>query len=164
MAIITPIYTIKSKLDSIPVVAGQFIIITDYELIAYDDRSGNRHIMTEIIWKDTEAEMFALLAPITNKLYITKDTNCMYKYDSGWKKFGVSKTIIEFTSGDWVLNEETNKKEYSFPVDSTNSVFTVYSHNDDGTYSVKNNDVIITSNTAKIIADQAYNGHVIFLS
>lgn len=164
MAIISPIYTIKSKLDSIPVVAGQFIIITDYELIAYDDRFGNRHIMTEIIWKDTEAEMFALLAPITNKLYITKDTNCIYKYDSGWKKFGVSKVIIEFTTSDWVLNTETNKWEYSFSFDPTVSIFTVYSHNDDGTYSVKNDDAIITSNTVKIVVDQAYNGHVIFLS
>lgn len=82
------IRTNVNKIDSIPIVDGQFILVEemngDSAYIVSDNRTG-RYKYTDIVDLNLEAEREAIQSPSKNKFYFVKETQLLYKYiDNNW--------------------------------------------------------------------------------
>lgn len=75
--------TINSKLSSLPLQDGQFIVSRDTSMLYADITGVGRLTFTDWIDLDTEADRLAILAPIVGKIYYVIATNAIYKYISG---------------------------------------------------------------------------------
>jgi hypothetical protein len=75
------IETIKSNISSIPINAGQIISCHDTGELFFDTIDGDRIQISDIIYINTEAQKNALLAPLSNKLYLIRETANVYIHD-----------------------------------------------------------------------------------
>lgn len=88
-----PIETISSRLSSIPVVHGQYIVCTDSKDNYFDSTDGRVKI-GDIILLDTEEDREGILAPLIDKLYVVKTTNKLYRHNgSEWLCLSNNNTI-----------------------------------------------------------------------
>lgn len=79
-----PVEVIKSRLNSLPVKHGQYIVCTDSQE-SYIDTNNERIKIGDIILLDTEDDRNDMLAPLIDKLYVVKNTNKLYRYNgSDW--------------------------------------------------------------------------------
>lgn len=82
--------TIFSKLESLTKNNGQIIISRDSKSL-YVDLEGERIEITDWIDVDTEENLLAILTPLTNKYYYTKDNNKIWRYiNNDWKCLNTS--------------------------------------------------------------------------
>ena len=85
MAKLKLISTIFSKLGSLTKNNGQIIVTRDSKSL-YVDLESERIEITNWIDIDTEESLLAILTPLTNKYYYTKDSNKIWRYIGGeWK-------------------------------------------------------------------------------
>ena len=84
MAKLKLLSTIFSKLGSLTKNNGQIIVTRDSKSL-YVDLEGERIEITDWIDVDTEETLLAILTPLTNKYYYTKDSNKIWRYvNSEW--------------------------------------------------------------------------------
>ena len=93
--LVSPCRTIKSNLDKVPIVDGQWIIVTD-TFQQFMDIGKSRIEINEIIILDTESQRINLLTPI-NKFYFVKESGMLWFYSSGWIPLTVNSTGISFS-------------------------------------------------------------------
>lgn len=85
MAKLKLLSTIFSKLASLTKNNGQIIVSRDSKSL-YVDLEGERIEITDWIDIDTEESLLAILSPLINKYYYTKDTNKIWRYiNSNWE-------------------------------------------------------------------------------
>lgn len=82
--------TIFSKLGSLSKNDGQIVVSSDSKSL-YVDLEGERIEVTDWIDVDTEEKLLAILSPLVNKYYYTKDTNKIWRYIGGkWECLNTS--------------------------------------------------------------------------
>ena len=97
MAKLKLLSTIFSKLASLTKKDGQIIVSRDSKSL-YVDLEGERIEITDWIDIDTEESLLAMLSPLINKYYYTKDTNKIWRYiNSKWECLNASITCIPLT-------------------------------------------------------------------
>lgn len=85
MAKLKLLNTIFSKLGSLSKNDGQIVVARDSKSL-YVDLEGERIEITDWVDIDTEESLLAILSPLINKYYYTKDTNKIWRYIGGeWK-------------------------------------------------------------------------------
>lgn len=82
MAKLKLLSTIFSKLSTLGKNDGQVIVSKDSKSL-YVDLDGERIEVTDWIDIDTEEALLAILTPLTNKYYYTKDSNKIWRYVNG---------------------------------------------------------------------------------
>lgn len=103
--LVHPCRTVKSNLNRIPVVGGQWIIVTDTFQQYYDVSDSTRIEITNILILDTDADRLNILAPI-NTFYFVISSKMLWFYNFGWIPVGVSDANnISFTPPEGVSSE-----------------------------------------------------------
>ena len=82
MAKLKLLSTIFAKLSTLGKNDGQVIVSKDSKSL-YVDLDGERIEVTDWIDVDTEENLLAILTPLTNKYYYTKDSNKIWRYVNG---------------------------------------------------------------------------------
>ena len=82
MAKLKLLSTIFSKLSTLGKNDGQVIVSKDSKSL-YVDLDGERIEVTDWIDVDTEENLLAILTPLINKYYYTKDSNKIWRYVNG---------------------------------------------------------------------------------
>ena len=108
MAKLKLLSTIFSKLGSLTKNNGQIIVTRDSKSL-YVDLEGERIEITDWIDVDTEENLLAILTPLINKYYYTKDSNKIWRYVNGeWINLNNDSIIISSIrpslqqSGEWL--------------------------------------------------------------
>lgn len=94
MAKLKLLSTIFSKLSTLGKNDGQIIVSKDSKSL-YVDLDGERIEVTDWIDIDTEESLLAILTPLINKYYYTKDSNKIWRYVNSewisWSKIALTK-------------------------------------------------------------------------
>ena len=108
MAKLKLLSTIFSKLSTLGKNDGQVIVSKDSKSL-YVDLDGERIEVTDWIDVDTEENLLAILTPLINKYYYTKDSNKIWRYANGeWINLNNDSIIISSIrpslqqSGEWL--------------------------------------------------------------
>ena len=108
MAKLKLLSTIFSKLSTLGKNDGQVIVSKDSKSL-YVDLDGERIEVTDWIDVDTEENLLAILTPLINKYYYTKDRNKIWRYVNGeWINLNNDSIIISSIrpslqqSGEWL--------------------------------------------------------------
>lgn len=87
--------TTKAKLDLIPISIGQMITCSDTGELYFDTAYDGRKSISDFIILDTDSERIALISPVTEKLYLIKETNFIWRYDgTSWIQLTYPKVEI----------------------------------------------------------------------
>lgn len=98
MAKLKLVNTIFSKLSTLSKNEGQLVVSRDSKSL-YIDLNGERIEVTDWIDVNTEEELLAILTPLSNKYYFTKDTNKIWRYIEGkWNCLNADISIKTITN------------------------------------------------------------------
>ena len=99
MSIVQHIKVLDSQLANIKIVAGSTIYTRDTGKHFIDISDTERVQISDIIYIDTDKERSALLAPLPDKLYITRDTNKVWIYSVKTDKWVCLNIDTTYTAG-----------------------------------------------------------------
>ena len=99
MSIVQHIKVLDSQLANIKIVAGSTIYTKDTGKHFIDISNTERVQISDIIYTDTDKERIALLAPLPDKLYITRDTNKVWVYSVKSDKWVCLNIDTTYTAG-----------------------------------------------------------------
>ena len=99
MSIVQHIKVLDSQLANIKIVAGSTIYTRDTGKHFIDISDTERVQISDIIYIDTDKERTALLAPLPDKLYITRDTNKVWIYSVKTDKWVCLNIDTTYTAG-----------------------------------------------------------------
>lgn len=99
MSIVQHIKVLDSQLANIKIVAGSTIYTRDTGKHFIDISDTERVQISDIIYIDTDKERIALLAPLPDKLYITRDTNKVWVYSVKSDKWVCLNIDTTYTAG-----------------------------------------------------------------
>ena len=99
MSIVQHIKVLDSQLANIKIVAGSTIYTRDTGKHFIDISDTERVQISDIIYIDTDKERIALLAPLPDKLYITRDTNKVWIYSVKSDKWVCLNIDTTYTAG-----------------------------------------------------------------
>lgn len=100
MAKLKLVNTIFSKLSTLSKNEGQLVVSRDSKSL-YIDLNSERIEVTDWIDVNTEEELLAILTPLVNKYYFTKDTNKIWRYiGSEWKCLNADISIRTITNDE----------------------------------------------------------------
>ena len=99
MSIVQHIKVLDSQLANIKIVAGSTIYTRDTGKHFIDISDTERVQISDIVYIDTDNERIALLAPLPDKLYITRDTNKVWIYSVKTDKWVCLNTDTTYTAG-----------------------------------------------------------------
>ena len=99
MSIVQHIKVLDSQLANIKIVAGSTIYTRDTGKHFIDISDTERVQISDIIYIDTDKERSALLAPLPDKLYITRDTNKVWVYSVKSDKWVCLNIDTTYTAG-----------------------------------------------------------------
>ena len=99
MSIVQHIKVLDSQLANIKIVAGSTIYTRDTGKHFIDISDTERVQISDIVYIDTDKERIALLAPLPDKLYITRDTNKVWIYSVKTDKWVCLNTDTIYTAG-----------------------------------------------------------------
>ena len=99
MSIVQHIKVLDSQLANIKIVAGSTIYTRDTGKHFIDISDTERVQISDIIYIDTDKERTALLAPLPDKLYITRDTNKVWIYSVKSDKWVCLNIDTTYTAG-----------------------------------------------------------------
>ena len=99
MSIVQHIKVLDSQLANIKIVAGSTIYTRDTGKHFIDISDTERLQISDIIYIDTDKERTALLAPLPDKLYITRDTNKVWIYSVKSDKWVCLNIDTTYTAG-----------------------------------------------------------------
>lgn len=85
--------TTASKIDELPIVDGQFILIKDINTIAVD-MNDKRTKYEQIITLESDSDRSSILAPVNGVFYFVVETNSLWKYDQGWKMICSAQSLV----------------------------------------------------------------------
>lgn len=85
--------TTASKIDELPIVNGQFILIKDTNTIAVD-MNDKRTKYEQIITLASDSDRSSILAPVNGVFYFVVETNSLWKYDQGWKMICSAQSLV----------------------------------------------------------------------
>lgn len=98
MAKLKLISTIFSKLSALSQNEGQVVVSRDSKSL-YIDLNSERIEVTDWIDINTEENLLAILTPLSNKYYFTKDTNKIWRYIGGkWNCLNADISIKAITN------------------------------------------------------------------
>ena len=93
-----PATTIEATLESTPINNGHIYVTTDTKRL-YVDLNSSRLLIDGNIYLETELQRTSIIAPLSNKLYIVKETGFSYMYINGeWKLVGGVSNYEELTN------------------------------------------------------------------
>ena len=107
MSIVQHIKVLDSQLANIKIVAGSTIYTRDTGKHFIDISDTERVQISDIIYIDTDKERIALLAPLPDKLYITRDTNKVWVYSVKSDKWVCLNTDTTYTAGTGISIDGT---------------------------------------------------------
>ena len=99
MSIVQHIKVLDSQLANIKIVAGSTIYTRDTGKHFIDISDTERVQISDVVYIDTDKERIALLAPLPDKLYITRDTNKVWIYSVKTDKWVCLNTDTTYTAG-----------------------------------------------------------------
>ena len=99
MSIVQHIKVLDSQLANIKIVAGSTIYTRDTGKHFIDISDTERVQISDVVYIDTDKERIALLAPLPDKLYITRDTNKIWIYSVKTDKWVCLNTDTTYTAG-----------------------------------------------------------------
>lgn len=85
--------TTASKIDELPIVDGQFILIKDINTIAVD-MNDKRTKYEQIITLASDSDRSSILAPVNGVFYFVVETNSLWKYDQEWKMICSAQSLV----------------------------------------------------------------------
>lgn len=88
------IETIKDVMYDVLIEPGQIVHATDTNETFFDTEEGNRIILDNVIYLNKESELSLLLRPLTNRVYIVKETSQPYRYEGTWYKIKDSNSLL----------------------------------------------------------------------
>ncbi len=95
MGLFKPIETTKANIGNIKVTAGQMISCSDTGELYFDTIKNGRQSIADLIIVENDKARTALTKPLSNKLYLVKDTNYIWRYDgANWNQLTFSKPSI----------------------------------------------------------------------
>lgn len=96
MGLFKPIETTKGNIGNIKEVAGQMISCSDTGELYFDTIKNGRQSIADLIIVENDEARTSLTKPLSNKLYLVKDTNYIWRYDSSaWNQLTFSKPSIK---------------------------------------------------------------------
>lgn len=96
MGLFKPIETTKANIGKIKVTAGQMISCSDTGELYFDTIKNGRQSIADLIIVENDKARTALTKPLSNKLYLVKDTNYIWRYDgANWNQLTFSKPEIK---------------------------------------------------------------------
>ena len=107
MSIVQHIKVLDSQLANIKIVAGSTIYTRDTGKHFIDINDTERVQISDIIYIDTDKERTALLAPLPDKLYITRDTNKVWVYSVKSDKWVCLNIDTTYTAGTGISIDGT---------------------------------------------------------
>ena len=107
MSIVQHIKVLDSQLANIKIVAGSTIYTRDTGKHFIDISDTERVQISDIIYIDTDKERTALLAPLPDKLYITRDTNKVWIYSVKSDKWVCLNIDTTYTAGTGISIDGT---------------------------------------------------------
>ena len=107
MSIVQHIKVLDSQLANIKIVAGSTIYTRDTGKHFIDISDTERVQISDIIYIDTDKERIALLAPLPDKLYITRDTNKVWVYSVKSDKWVCLNIDTTYTAGTGISIDGT---------------------------------------------------------
>ena len=107
MSIVQHIKVLDSQLANIKIVAGSTIYTRDTGKHFIDISDTERVQISDIIYIDTDKERIALLAPLPDKLYITRDTNKVWVYSVKTDKWVCLNIDTTYTAGTGISIDGT---------------------------------------------------------
>ena len=107
MSIVQHIKVLDSQLANIKIVAGSTIYTRDTGKHFIDISDTERVQISDIIYIDTDKERSALLAPLPDKLYITRDTNKVWVYSVKSDKWVCLNIDTTYTAGTGISIDGT---------------------------------------------------------
>ena len=107
MSIVQHIKVLDSQLANIKIVAGSTIYTRDTGKHFIDISDTERVQISDIIYIDTDKERTALLAPLPDKLYITRDTNKVWVYSVKSDKWVCLNIDTTYTAGTGITIDGT---------------------------------------------------------
>lgn len=107
MSIVQHIKVLDSQLANIKIVAGSTIYTRDTGKHFIDISDTERVQISDIIYIDTDKERSALLAPLPDKLYITRDTNKVWVYSVKTDKWICLNIDTTYTAGTGISIDGT---------------------------------------------------------
>ena len=75
------ILELKSIINNNKPGCGSLIVAKDTKEL-FADADGERIQINDIIQLNTEDELYDILAPLSNKFYFVKETNCLFNYNN----------------------------------------------------------------------------------
>ena len=107
MSIVQHIKVLDSQLANIKIVAGSTIYTRDTGKHFIDISDTERVQISDIIYIDTDRERIALLAPLPDKLYITRDTNKVWIYSVETSKWVCLNIDTTYSAGTGISIDGT---------------------------------------------------------
>ena len=106
MGLFKPIETTKANIGKIKVTAGQMISCSDTGELYFDTIKNGRQSIADLIIVENDKARTSLTKPLSNKLYLVKDTNYIWRYDgANWNQLTFSKPSIENYYYDAIISE-----------------------------------------------------------
>lgn len=106
MGLFKPIETTKTNINKIKVVAGQMISCSDTGELYFDTIKNGRQSVADLIIVENDQARTSLTKPLSNKLYLVKDTNYIWRYDGkAWNQLTFSKPNIKTYSDKITLSK-----------------------------------------------------------
>lgn len=116
MGLFKPIETTKANIGKIKVTAGQMISCSDTGELYFDTIKNGRQSIADLIIVENDAARTSLAKPLSNKLYLVKDTNYIWRYDgTNWNQLTFSKPSIRTYSDKIVLSKVSNDYGMDIP-------------------------------------------------
>lgn len=116
MGLFKPIETTKTNINKIKVVAGQMISCSDTGELYFDTIKNGRQSVADLIIVENDQARTSLTKPLSNKLYLVKSTNYIWRYDGkAWNQLTFSKPKIASYSNRVTLSEVVNDYGMEIP-------------------------------------------------
>lgn len=103
--------TTASKIDELPIVNGQFILIKDINTIAVD-MNDKRTKYEQIITLASDSDRSSILAPVNGVFYFVVETNSLWKYDQGWKMICSAQSTIPTGGSNGQILKKKSDSDY----------------------------------------------------
>lgn len=94
MSFVTYIETIKDVMYDVEIQYGQIIHAVDTNETFFDTEELNRIILDNVIYLNKEEELNLLSRPLTNRVYIVKETATPYRYEGTWYKIKDGNSLL----------------------------------------------------------------------
>lgn len=94
MSFVNYIETIKDVIYDVEIKYGQIVHAIDTNETFFDTEELNRIVLDNIIYLNKEEELNLIARPLTNRVYIVKETATPYRYEGTWYKIKDGNSLL----------------------------------------------------------------------